>query len=214
MTTPVDPNWGYIVREDESLKVHLQGITVTDANSPPGGRPVKVYFRLPEQEAQRREYPYITIDMLSITRDPTREYRGTAHFSPLEEYQPPGRQAGDRAQIDYPIPTVITYQITSHARFVQHDRQILAALVTGPLREHFGSLLMVGIGEFPSDHSIRRLDIVSGPTTADQPDPADPNKRIFRKAWTVQVSSEMFAGTILHAAGVAPDKVLIDVHQL
>lgn len=211
MTTP-SPNDGYILREDASLKDRLKGMVVRDQSSPPEGRKVKVYFRLPEMEAQRREYPYVTIDLLNIARDPSREHRGVYQFRPLEEYHPPGRGEFERVWTDFPIPTLLTYQVTSFARFVQHDRQIMTQIITKKLPERFGSLVMIGTDEFDSDHSIRRLDVVSGPITADQPDPGDPNKRIFRKAWTVQVSSEHFLDQLHGAAAVAPDKVLIDLH--
>jgi hypothetical protein len=188
----VSANDGLILREDAALKSYLQGMTVRDGSSGAVGREVKVYFRLPEQEAQRREYPYITIDLLNIARDPERETRGSYRFRAGEEYMPPTRVLHDRAVTEWPIPLLFTYQITSFARFVQHDRQIMASMMTTRLVERFGAVPMVGTNEVGDDHSVRRLDLINGPQSADQPDPGDPNKRIFRKAWTVQMSSEYF----------------------
>lgn len=202
-------NEGYLLREDASLKAHLQGVLVHDATSPPGGRAVPVYFRLPEQEARKRAYPYFTIDLIAVARDPEREHRGTVWFAPDSEYNPPGRTDGEWTSTDYPIPMLLTYQVTSFARFVQHDRQLTVAMITDRLPERFGALVMVGTEEFPSDSSVRRLELVSGPINADSPDPSDPNKRIFRKAYTVAISSEMFLSDIARLKTV--QDVVLDV---
>mgnify|MGYP001612759338 CR=1 FL=1 len=207
-------NAGLILREDASLKAHLQGVTVQDASSPPGGRPVPVYYRLPEQEARRRDYPYITIDLLSIARDASREHRGTYYFGEDEEYAPPTRTAGDRSFTDWPIPLLLTYQVTHFARFVQHDRQLMVAMITDKLLERFGAMVVTGTTEVVDDMSIRRLELVSGPTNADSPDPGDPNKRIFRKAYTVQVSSESFPEEIENAVAVADGSIFINIASL
>lgn len=207
-------NDGLILREDASLKAHLGGMTVVDATSGAGGRNVPVYYRLPEQEARQRNYPYLTIDLLSIARDPTREHRGNYRFAPLNGYMPMTRLPNDQARTDWPIPLLFVYQITSFARFVQHDRQIMAKMMTGPLLERFGALNMVTTSDSDvvDDNSMRRLDLISGPTTADSPDPADPNKRIFRKAYTVQMSSELFPQELTRATTVLPDEIFIDLH--
>lgn len=209
----ITPNTGLILREDAALKEHLQGVVVFDASSPAAGRKVPVYFRLPEQEARRRDYPYITIDLLSLARDPSREHRGNYRFRTGEEYRPPTRLAGDKSLTDWPIPLLLTYQVTTFARFVQHDRQLMVAMVTDKILERFGAVSMVSTSEITDDFSIRRLDLVSGPITADAPDPADPNKRIFRKAYTVTMSSEMFSETLRRSIDVLPTGIVLDIFK-
>ena len=49
---------GFLLAEDEALKQHLSGITVTDDRNE--HRPVKVFFRYPEGETEKH-YPFITI---------------------------------------------------------------------------------------------------------------------------------------------------------
>lgn len=205
-------NRGLILREDASLKAHLQGMTVLDATSGDAGRPVKVYYRLPEQEAKRREYPYVTIDLLNIARDASREHRGYYRFRTGEEYHPPTRVHADPSRTEWPVPLLFTYQVTSFARFIQHDRQILAQMLTEKLPERFGAVSVVASDENTDDHSIRRLDIISGPQSGDQTDSGDPNKRIFRKIWTVQMSSEWFPSEIVQAAAPASN-VNIDIFE-
>lgn len=203
------PNAGLILREDAALKAHLQGITVSDASS--SSRPVKVYYRLPELEAQRREYPYVTIDLLNVARDPSREHRGYYRFQTGEEYHPPTRANKDRSLTSWPIPLLMTYQITSFSRFAQHDRKIMAVMLTEKLPERFGAVAVVPTNEITDDHSVRRLDVVNGPTSGDAPDPGDPNKRIFRKMWTVQMSSEWFPEELVRSLDVLD--VRIDVEE-
>ncbi len=204
-------NTGFILREDAALKAHLRGIKLTDANAPVGGRDVPVYFRLPEQEARARNYPYVTIDLLAVVRDTTREHRGTYYFAETSQYTPPGRALTQVASTDWPIPMTLTYQVTSFARFIQHDRQITTALLTDEFPVRFGFVEMVPGDGWADDSSIRRLDFVGGPVHADQPDPADPNKRIFRKSYTVEVSSEMFLSEIRNLDAVLAPEVIVDV---
>jgi hypothetical protein len=205
------PNDGLILREDAALKAHLQGVTVRDVSSPATRRKVDVYFRLPEQEAKRRVYPYITIDLLAITRDAEREYRGPYYFSEHEGYCPPTRTPEDNSITEYPIPLLFTYQVTSFARFIQHDLQIVAQMLTNQLAERFGAVAMVTTSEVVDDNSVRRLDVVSGPTDVSVPDPTDPSKRIFRKAWTVTMSSEYFPSELLQLPLV--ETVIVDVFE-
>ncbi len=215
MSTPTpSANDGFITREDNALKRHLQGLTVYDANSGTGGRPVKVYFRLPEQEATKREYPYITLDLIAVVRDPSREHRGRWYFEAENMYQPPTREPGEPAVTDYPIPMLLTYQVTQVARFIQHDRQLMQHLLTDRLPERFGCVRVIGREDASDDHSLRRLELVNGPINADAPDPADPNKRIFRKAYTVEISSEIFPEEFVNLSGVLAPEVVLDLHDL
>ena len=215
MSTPTpSANDGFITREDNALKRHLQGISIYDANSGTGGRAVKVYFRMPEQEATKREYPYITLDLIAVVRDPTREHRGNWYFEAENMYQPPTREPGELTVTEYPIPMLLTYQVTQFARFIQHDRQIMQRLLLDKLPERFGCVRVIGREDASDDHSLRRLELVNGPITADAPDPADPNKRIFRKAYTVEMSSEIVPEELKNLSDVLAPDVVLDVHDL
>lgn len=208
--TPAPRNHGFLLREDAAIKRHLQGVRVHDGTSPSGGREVPVFFRLPENEARARTYPYITVDLLTVVRDSEREHRGYLEWGADDPYNPPSKSAHERAWTpDLPVPIQLTYQITHFARFVQHDRQMMAAMVTDRLLTRYSGVDMGTTNEVDDDFSTRRLDIMNGPITADSPDPADPNKRIFRKAYTAVMSSEIFTRDI---NGVIPvEDVLIDL---
>lgn len=213
MTVETPLNHGLLLREDMALKKHLQGIRVHDGTSPAGGREVPVYFRLPEKEARARVYPYFTIDLLLIVRDPAREYRGYVEWPADNPYTPASRHQGVRAYTDYaPMPVLLTYQITHFARMNQHDRQMMAAMMTDRLLTRYTGINMTGSNEAEDDFSMRRLDILNGPVNADSPDPADPNKRIFRKAYTAEMSGEIFPWQIRDVIPV--EEVFIDAEAV
>lgn len=205
-------NAGWITREDFALKVKLRGIRVSvltekrehdhdggmDEDHDDGPvetlqsktRSVPVYFRLPENELVRRNYPYIVIDFLAPVRLSEEEHRGYATFGTTENaYTPPGMPtAGGRTEM--PIPFMLQYQITTYARFQQHDRAIMTELLTNRLDPRFGFLEMTPHNDAPDDLSLRRLDLLSGPTNGDTRD--EHQKRLFRKMYTVGVSSWLF----------------------
>jgi hypothetical protein len=209
-------NAGLITREDLALKKKLQGIWVPIANDEDvfegnqdfeqderiaselqpkeiNGSKMKhvpVYFRLPENEVRRRVFPYITIDFLSLERDPEREHRGVVYWNdPPQYYNPPGLPlSGNATSADWPIPMTITWQVTAWSRFNRHDRQIMQALFVA-LQPRFGFLEMGPVDGLPDDASVRRLNLESGPTNGDTRD--ENGKRVFRKMYTVACSSEL-----------------------
>lgn len=235
MTTPVGAtleldsgvetalNAGWITREDAALKAKLQGIRVPVANEqrqvdPDGDddapavtinsktRSVPVYFRLPEDEARRKVYPYITIDFLGPQVDHEREHRGVVTFGTDENaYTPPGMPAGG-GRTELPIPYLLMYQVTQWSRFNRHDRIIMNELLTSRLEPRFGYLEMVATADAPDDLSIRRMDLLSGPTNGDTRD--EEGKRLFRKMYTVGVQSELFHSEFLRLTAVA--QVVLD----
>lgn len=220
-------NDGWITREDAALKARLAGIRVpvavedrehdvdagrdadrTDGDLIPGSksRVVPVYFRLPENEVRRRTYPYITIDFLAAVRDQEREHRGFARYGTTENaYDPGGAVAqlnglppGGRAEL--PVPFQLQYQITQFSRYNRHDRIIMTSLLTSRLEPRFGYLEMVPTVDAPDDFSVRRMDLLSGPTPGDARDAE--GKRVFRKSYTVGVSSELFQSDMQKLAAV------------
>jgi hypothetical protein len=239
MTTPVGAdveldaevetalNAGWITREDLALKRRLQGIRVPVANEQvtpdndadgPGDevvtygklRIVPVYFRLPENETRAKVYPYITIDFLTVVRDTEREHRGVADYGlTANAYTPPGMPSeGGRTEL--PVPYTIQYQITQWARYNRHDREIMTQLLTTRLEPRFGYLEMVGVDGVPDDGSLRRMDLLSGPTNGDTRD--GNGKRVFRKMYTVGVQTELFHEEF--RALTAGGRVVLDIVTL
>lgn len=220
-------NAGWITREDLSLKARLAGIKVPVANESRQAdtdgdddgptsvtwgklRAVPVFFRLPEDEQRRRVYPYITIDFLTATRDLEREHRGVADYGlTANAYSPPGMPAeGGRAEL--PVPYQLVYQVTQWSRYNRHDRQIMTELLTTRLEPRFGYLEMVPVDGLPDDGSLRRMDLLSGPTNGDRRDPE--GKRLFVKSYTVGISSELFHSDFQKLAAVG--RVVLDVTEL
>ena len=166
-----------IVNEDKALKLSLAGITVADAGNPT--RPVGVWFGQPDAELREQVYPYITIDFIGYSEDPTRAMRGMTQLT----YFPEGANTSEQYVTEYPIPVNLDYQITTFARQPRHDRQIMAEMLTGqrlPLR--FGLLVI------PEDMTVRRLDFL-GVIKKDRTD--SNGKRLFSNVYTVRISAEV-----------------------
>ena len=185
-------NAGFLIREDHALRAQLSGMTVHSANGPVGGIPVSVYFRLPEDEVRARSFPYVIIDFLNIARDQTREHRGRVTL--LDEYHP----AGIARVTPWPIPVSIQYQVSTFARNIQQDREMIGELLTRlPFR--FGALTITGSRGARDDNSLRRLDLLSGPVTRDT---KEGGKRIFSKVYSIAVASELFLEQVVALAKV------------
>lgn len=173
----------FILSEDEALKTKLQGLTVNDVNNP--NRPVPVWFRLPEPEARTITYPNVVIERISYEVDHDREHRGYVQLG----YTPDGfPAAADPTSLatglytDFPIPYLFNYAVIVQSRNVLHDISIQSQLTDlAYLPPRFGYL------EIPEDGTIRRLDLLG----IDNMDTIVDNKRLFRKSYTIQVSSEL-----------------------
>lgn len=169
----------FLLSEDAALRNLLRGITVTDQKSAQDDttREVGVWFGVPDQEIRGQSYPYITIDMIDIVRDTTREHRGVVSADYLK---PLDWDEEVNFQTDYPIPVNIDYQITTYARHPRHDREIVAQLMTTKLPIRFGVLET-------DDNTVRRLDVLD----VTKRDSVEGGKRLFMNAITVRVSSEI-----------------------
>lgn len=173
----------FILSEDEALKAKLEGLTVNDINNP--NRPVPVWFRFPEMEARTITYPNIIIERIGLERDTDREHRG---YIELGYYPDAFEQAEDPTDLDtglftdFPIPYLFSYAVVIQSRNILHDISLQSQLTQVQyLPSRFGYL------EIPEDGTIRRLD-VEGPENLDT---IVDNKRLFRKAYSVSVSSEL-----------------------
>lgn len=168
----------FILNEDKALKTILSGITVADSGN--ATRPVGVFYGQPDKEIRAQAYPYITIDLISVTEDTSRAHRGYLDDIP---YIPEGADPDIDIAVDYPIPVDLVYQITTWARQPRHDRQIMSALYTnGRLPLRFGSL------PIEEDGTIRRLDMLG----FQKNDRTENDKRLFSNAYTIRVSAEIF----------------------
>lgn len=223
-------NGGFPWREDESLKAHLKdNIVVWDQTAPAGGRPVPVYFRMPETETRARTFPYVMIDNLGYERDPEREMVGGYYLSQDVGYHPDGTyvpSAGStptvRRQIramnfvnEYsaqmlPVPVMIRYQVQAWMRNRVQAMWITNAMLQ-LLPNRFGAINMVSVTRpFPvrDDNTVRRLDLLDGPVHGDAPDPEQANKRVFSRTWTVGISSEILPSDLERASLVG--QVVVD----
>lgn len=174
----------FLLSEDKALREKLQGMTVADqkANDQSISRKVGVWFGMPDQEIRDQSYPYVTIEMLDISRDMSREHRGYAYDDYLRTDDV---QENNNFKLDMPIPVNIDYQITTFARHPRHDRQIISQLMGYRLPVRSGILGC-------DDGTVRRLDVLQV-TKRDQ---VEQNKRLFLNAITVRVSSEIVQGTL------------------
>ena len=170
----------FLLSEDQALKLLLQGVTVTDQKSTGDGvaRQVGVWFGQPDQELRAQAYPYITIDMVGIARDPEREMRGKV--KPVYINPPANLISADDWDMHLPIPVNIDYQVTTYARHPRHDRELLAQVLFTKLPLRFGQLDI-------DDGTVRRLEV----TDVAKRDVTEQAKRLFVNSITVRVSSEI-----------------------
>jgi hypothetical protein len=181
----------FLLAEDKALREKLQGITVYDqkADGEDIPRQVGVWFGQPDQELRAQNYPYITIDMIDVNRDVSREMRGKTDL----EYLRPELSDPEMAfEVDIPIPVNIDYQITAYSRHPRHDRAIMAQLLGVKLPIRFGVLdvtdsTVVSGDTTTNTMTARRLDVID----ISKRDVTEQAKRLFINAITVRVSSEI-----------------------
>lgn len=186
----------FLLSEDKALRLWLQELTVHDqkADGVETPRQVGVWFGQPDQELRSQNYPYITIDMIDVQRDPAREMRGNVKLEYLTDPEfvldPDGNQVPYDPdlhdwKIELPIPVNIDYQITTYARHPRHDRELLSQLLHSKLILRFGQLDI-------EDGTNRRLEVMD----VSKRDVTEQAKRLFVNAITVRVSSEIVQATI------------------
>ena len=175
----------FLLEEDKALREKLQGMVVEDQKSGSPTRQVGVWFGQPDQEIRTQSYPYITIDMLGVTRDTEREMRGLVAPEYLE---PTGYDPETQGWfVEMPIPVTIDYQITTYARHPRHDRAIISQLLHSNLLLRFGYLEIPYTTNDVSGVVYRRLDVMG----VSKRDVTEQAKRLFVNAITVRVSSEI-----------------------
>ena len=174
----------FLLSEDKALRELLQGVTVSDQKSDGADTPrqVGVWFGQPDQEVRSQSYPYVTIQMIDVSRDTAREMRGKTSSEYLRN------DTVDEAApfiTDRPIPVNIDYQITTYSRHPRHDRQLLAEVLYSRLPFRFGTLDC-------DDNTVRRLDVLD----VTKRDVTEQAKRLFVNVFTVRVSSEILQSVL------------------
>jgi len=199
---------GFLLAEDEAIKVRLTGITVSDDRN--ATRPVKVFFRYPEAETER-DYPFITIEMLDIVHAKNRQHSENElyYYNTTGGGSVPAMHAKAPNRLDYwPsissdfsyftdkndyqtlttnefVPVDLLYQVSTFTRSALHDRYLSSIMLTKIFPFRRGSI------HVPADNTDRRLELLDW-STADLLDPeAGYRKRIFRKVYTLQMSAEL-----------------------
>jgi hypothetical protein len=178
----------FLFSEDKALREKMQGMLVYDqkATGDDVPRQVGVWFGQPDQEIRAQQYPYVTIDMIDISRDPAREMRGKTNAAYLESRLSESFDAETQGwETDLPIPVNIDYQITTYARQPRHDRMLVAQLMAEKLPIRAGILEL-------DDGTVRRLDVMD----VAKRDITENQKRLFVNAVTVRVSSEVVQGAL------------------
>lgn len=177
----------FLLSEDKALRELLQGMTVSDqkADGADTPRDVQVWFGMPDQEIRAQSYPYMTIDMVDVSRDTSREMRGTTNYARAPYLFPSAPAEGKDFEVNLPIPVNIDYQVTTYARHPRHDRQIMAQIMYSYLPLRYGVLSV-------EDGTVRRLDVLD----VAKRDLVEQGKRLFMNAITVRVSSELALGTL------------------
>jgi len=173
----------FILAEDAALKTHLQGLTVSDEKS--AFRPVKVWFGYPDVEVRTQDFPFVTIDLISINQATDRQ---TSGFNYDGDYMGTHAiQSGKWYNYETPVAYDLFYQVTSYSRHPRHDRAIMYQL-----NEKFPG--MRGYLSVPNDlgtSTAYRHMFLESMLKNDRAEGEHGNKRILRNIYTVRVVSEL-----------------------
>lgn len=186
---------GFLFAEDEAIKKRFSDLTVSDDRE--AERPVQVFFRYPEGETERK-YPFITIELIDIVHAKNRQHSDTyldthrdGHPNNLD-YWPSTSSASspnvpgfDSFRTTEFTPVDLLYQVSTFTRSAIHDRQLASQMLANIVPFRYSSIMI------EADGTSRRLDLLDW-STADLLDPeAGYRKRIFRKVYTLQMTSEI-----------------------
>jgi hypothetical protein len=192
---------GFLLAEDEAIKLRFSNITVSDDRD--GSRDVQVFFRYPEGETERK-YPFITIELIDIMHAKNRQHsevtlnthsagqpNNLSYWPSTSSASAPNLSGDDLYSTTEFTPVDLLYQVSTFTRSALHDRQLAAQMLTTVVPFRYGSIL---IG---ADGTSRRLDLLDW-TTADLLDPeAGYRKRIFRKIYTLQMNAELTTSALV-----------------
>jgi hypothetical protein len=186
---------GFLFAEDEAIKKRFATLTVSDDRD--NDRPVQVFFRYPEGETERK-YPFITIELIDVIHAKNRQHSETyldthraGHPNNLD-YWPSTSSASSPNVVGFDsfrttefTPVDLLYQVSTFTRSAIHDRQLANQMLANIVPFRYSSIMI------EADGTSRRLDLLDW-STADLLDPeAGYRKRIFRKVYTLQMTSEI-----------------------
>ncbi len=186
---------GFLFAEDEAIKKRFATLTVSDDRD--NDRPVQVFFRYPEGETERK-YPFITIELIDVIHAKNRQHSETyldthraGHPNNLD-YWPSTSSASSPNVVGFDsfrttefTPVDLLYQVSTFTRSAIHDRQLASQMLANIVPFRYSSIMI------EADGTSRRLDLLDW-STADLLDPeAGYRKRIFRKVYTLQMTSEI-----------------------
>ena len=233
---------GFLLAEDQALKTKFSGIQLIDDRDTT--RDVQVFFRYPEGETEKK-YPFITLEMLDIVHAVKRQHSeqniyafvGTApsgqpegHYATNTEqsfaYWPntttdvstltglAGNEASSSPFVSTleHVPVDLLYQVTTFTRSALHDRALQSHILSNvaPFRRGY---LDIGI-----DGTQRHMDLTDWRSADMVDEEAGFKKRIFRKIYTLSITSEIPAtaltgvGQVTTAAEIIfKDKIELDV---
>ena len=193
------PKSGFLLAEDEAIKLRFSGLTVSDDRN--NSRPVQVFFRYPENETER-QYPFVTLELIDVVYARNRQHSIVDQYAYKEgddwaennpstvNYYPSQGEITVPNDLEYLktteyVPVDLLYQVSTFCRSALHDRQLTAKMLYDVVPLRYNSIYI------PADNTHRRLDMLDW-TTADLLDPeAGYRKRIFRKIYTLQMTAEL-----------------------
>ena len=187
----LDTHRGFILAEEEALKIHLSGISVPIPGKPTAPpTKVGVWFRFPEGERQIK-YPFITIDLISV--EPAFDLFHSDYWENTEGlYRPsvsptlPPPPFGEvRWAVKSYLPFRLMFQVSVFARSNLHDRYLTSIFMTDvfPVRPFW----IVS----PADNVFRRTELI-GMNASNVPETTESGtKRIFRKYYTIAMLTDI-----------------------
>lgn len=207
---------GFLLDEDNALRQHLLGMTVTDDQN--RTREVGVWFSHPDLEIRDQVYPYCVISLIDVTEATNRVLSGyyaefiDSHSFPVSAlpegaYLNPEDNKFYVPESEYPlefltrppVPVQIDYQIRLFSRHPRHSRMMLADFLGNKIPYRYGVLDM---GEI--DGSARRLHLLD----IGHAETVENDKRLFVSSFTVRVDSFMPTSDILVVMRIPVTKVI------
>jgi hypothetical protein len=173
----------FILSEDAAMKTYLASITVSDEKT--NSRAVNVWFGYPDVEIRSQNFPFITIDLISVRQAGDRQTSGFTYDGNYMGTQT--IQEGKWYGYEIPLAYDLIYQITSYSRHPRHDRAIIYQL-----HEKFPS--MRGFLPVPNDlgtSTAYRHMFMESMTKSDRAEGENGNKRLLRNVFTIRVVSQL-----------------------
>jgi hypothetical protein len=213
---------GFLLAEEAALKLYVSGLEVPNPRSPGELDEVPVWFRWPESE-RRISYPFITLDLLSITPAYERwhsvhdQLRVPSHFRGSGDtpdrwghYYPGYTPEIDMAEgktygTDRYLPYNLIFQVSTFTRSAYHDRFLTSRFITDifPPRGNFWI-------DVEADHVARRCELLQW-VSGDTMETNEAAKRMFRKIYTVLMETEVPESKVYEYDKV--DSVHVDLYD-